>query len=450
LTVIQAVTEQFRRFANLYFLCVGCTMAVGYYTDAFQSAINPWTTLGPLSVVISFSLMVEGAADAKRHRNDEETNNAQCCILRRTDELEAEGAERDKSLAKGKDIVVNLNKAYYMGSGGNEPETPMAASSENSAKVSFQKIRRMDIRQGHLIVVKNREMVPADMLLIASSSENGSGYIETSSIDGETNLKLRTSPHLPASLLKNLRDGTPLDKMESIAENEEEYDQPGPIETIEQATKRVARFSTLCYPDGVCVLRNPKYKGVTSIDDDEGPTTPGGFLTNLFQKSAAEQAQDYTDKKAKLDSNTKYVATLTSEPPNPHVNTFSGKLTLPPFERDGECYDIPLGAENVLLRGAVVRNTEWVIGLVVFTGTDTKLVRNSFETPSKFSQLDKLMNQTVVLILCLMAICIGYLSTQSVFTTREKFDALWYVKLFCAISCSLIDLAHPSLYLTRT
>jgi magnesium-transporting ATPase (P-type) len=285
----------------------------------------------------------------------------------------------------------------------------------------------MDIRQGHLIVVKNREMVPADMVLIASSNENGSCYIETSSIDGETNLKLRTSPHLPAKVLKELREGRSVEKMDSIPEGSEEEDQVEKYETPEQATKRVARFSTLCHPKGVCVLRNPDYKGVTGLDDDDDDGKGGSFLANLFRKSAAEQAQDYTDKSARLDSNTRYVAALTSEPPNPHVNTFSGKMTLPPFERRGECHDIALGAENVLLRGAVVRNTEWVIGLVIFTGTDTKLVRNSFETPSKFSQLDKLMNQTVLLILIIEALCISYLSTQSVITTSTKFDELWYV-----------------------
>jgi len=408
-------------------------MAVGYYSDAFQSAINPWTTLGPLSIVISFSLMVEGSSDIKRHRNDEETNNATCVIMRRTDEVEAEeNAERDEELAGGKDINVNLSKSYFMGSNGTDPETPLPDSSENNVKICFQKIRRMDIRQGHIIVVKNREMVPADMVLVASSSENGSSYIETSSIDGETNLKLRTSPHLPAKVLKHLRDSRSAKKMDSISEDDEGEDkeEPGEIETLEEASRRIARYSALCFPKGVCVLRNPNYKGVTDIDEEQ-QKVKGSFFANLFKPNSSQAAGEYTDKGAVLDKNTKYVAALTTEPPNPHVNTFTGKMTIPPVEENGECIDIPLGADNVLLRGAVVRNTEWVLGLVVFTGTDTKLVRNSFETPSKFSTLDKLMNQTVALILCIMVVCISYMSTQSVITTTQKFSALWYVVVSC-------------------
>ena len=85
----------------------------------------------------------------------------------------------------------------------------------------------------------------------------------------------------------------------------------------------------------------------------------------------------------------------------------------------------PWGAENILLRGAVVRNTEWVIGLACFTGTDTKLVQNSFETPSKFSQLDILMNKTVLFVLVIMFLCISYLASMAVVSNGREFDNIW-------------------------
>lgn len=35
----------------------------------------------------------------------------------------------------------------------------------------------------------------------------------------------------------------------------------------------------------------------------------------------------------------------------------------------------PLGPDQVLLRGAQLRNTQWVVGIVVYTGHDSKLMQ---------------------------------------------------------------------------
>lgn len=39
---------------------------------------------------------------------------------------------------------------------------------------------------------------------------------------------------------------------------------------------------------------------------------------------------------------------------------------------------VPLGADQILLRGAQLRNTQWVHGIVVYTGHDTKLMQVRF------------------------------------------------------------------------
>ncbi|KAJ7228736.1 hypothetical protein GGX14DRAFT_414568 [Mycena pura] len=60
-----------------------------------------------------------------------------------------------------------------------------------------------------------------------------------------------------------------------------------------------------------------------------------------------------------------------------------------------------------LLRGTVLRNTEWVIGVVMFTGLDTKIVMNSGGAPSKRSKVERQMNPQVLinlLILFLLAV----------------------------------------------
>lgn len=44
---------------------------------------------------------------------------------------------------------------------------------------------------------------------------------------------------------------------------------------------------------------------------------------------------------------------------------------------------VALGPDQVLPRGATLRNTSWVFGIVIYTGHDTKLMRNSTSAPLK-------------------------------------------------------------------
>lgn len=66
--------------------------------------------------------------------------------------------------------------------------------------------------------------------------------------------------------------------------------------------------------------------------------------------------------------------------------------------------------QTTLLRGTVLRNTAWVIGIVMYTGLDTKLVLNSGGTPSKRGKVERQMNPMVLInlvILTIMAVICG-------------------------------------------
>ena len=62
---------------------------------------------------------------------------------------------------------------------------------------------------------------------------------------------------------------------------------------------------------------------------------------------------------------------------------------------NGEGEKSPADISMILLRGTVLRNTGWVIGVVLFTGQDTKIVMNSGDTPSKQSRVERQMNPQV-------------------------------------------------------
>lgn len=48
---------------------------------------------------------------------------------------------------------------------------------------------------------------------------------------------------------------------------------------------------------------------------------------------------------------------------------------------------VALGPDQILQRGAILRNTAWVFGIVIYTGHDTKLMRNSTSAPLKVSHI---------------------------------------------------------------
>ena len=48
--------------------------------------------------------------------------------------------------------------------------------------------------------------------------------------------------------------------------------------------------------------------------------------------------------------------------------------------------------EQILLRGAVLKNTEWCYGVVIFAGKDTKLMQNSGKAKFKRTSIDRLLN----------------------------------------------------------
>lgn len=56
----------------------------------------------------------------------------------------------------------------------------------------------------------------------------------------------------------------------------------------------------------------------------------------------------------------------------------------------------PININNMLLRGCSLRNTEWAIGVVVFTGSETKIMLNAGITPTKRSLISRELNFSVI------------------------------------------------------
>ncbi|KAI6168614.1 Ca-transporting ATPase [Pisolithus thermaeus] len=246
--------EQFSKYANVFFLFTACIQQI-----PGVSPTNQYTTIAPLAVVLLASAFKEVQEDMKRHRSDSELNAR---------------------------VAKVLNES-----------------------LGFDPRPWRDIRVGDIVRVESDEFIPADLVLISSSEPEGLCYIETSNLDGETNLKIKQA--------------------------------------------------------------SPQTSSLTS------PTLVGGLH-----------------------------GSLRSEQPNNSLYTFEGTLDL--VTDAGMPKQVPLGPDQLLLRGAQLRNTPWVYGLVVFTGHETKLMRNATAAPIKRTAVEKQVNVHIIFLFAfLLALSIG-------------------------------------------
>jgi phospholipid-transporting ATPase len=155
-----------------------------------------------------------------------------------------------------------------------------------------------ELRVGDVVRLEADEVVPCDLVLLATSAATGTAYTETMNLDGETNLK-----------------------------------------------SRQARLET--------------------------------------QRGGGVEVR----------------GRVVCEPPNRNIYEFTAYLDL------GEG-PISLSAATMLLRGCVLRNTEWAVGVVAYAGPDTKAMLNNSGAQSKRSKLEKAMNrETLFLALILGVLC---------------------------------------------
>jgi len=95
---------------------------------------------------------------------------------------------------------------------------------------------------------------------------------------------------------------------------------------------------------------------------------------------------------------------IRSEQPNSSLYTYEGTLTM---NMGGGEKELPLNPDQLLLRGATLRNTPWIHGLVVFTGHETKLMRNATATPIKRTAVERTVNvQIIMLVSILLALSV--------------------------------------------
>ncbi|KAI0954200.1 hypothetical protein AcV7_007497 [Taiwanofungus camphoratus] len=117
---------------------------------------------------------------------------------------------------------------------------------------------------------------------------------------------------------------------------------------------------------------------------------------------------------------------LDSEPP--HQNLYSYHAVLRYRDTSsGELKQDSVTINEMLLRGCTLRNTAWIIGLVVFTGPDSKIMLNGGATPSKRSKIEKETNFNVIVnFAVLVAMCLISAIANGVFDAKTGTSADFY------------------------
>eukprot|EP01117_Protostelium_nocturnum_P015580 TRINITY_DN6059_c0_g1_i4.p1 TRINITY_DN6059_c0_g1~~TRINITY_DN6059_c0_g1_i4.p1 ORF type:complete len:881 (+),score=332.04 TRINITY_DN6059_c0_g1_i4:69-2711(+) len=109
------------------------------------------------------------------------------------------------------------------------------------------------------------------------------------------------------------------------------------------------------------------------------------------------------------------------ENPNKDLYNFDGRLSVPSKKNA-----LSLSITQLLLRGCVLKNTQFVIGVAVFTGKDTKLRQNSRDPPTKMSALEKEMNKSLQSLFVLLFVACVFCSIGGVYYFMD--DSYWYLR----------------------
>ncbi|KAF4676340.1 hypothetical protein FOL46_004941 [Perkinsus olseni] len=129
---------QFHVFSNVYFLC----MAMLQLVPAISDSNGKPTMLTPLALVLGVTALKDAIEDYRRHRSDAVENSR---------------------------VAVRLNA----GTG------------------QLEKVPWSSLVVGNVVKLRKGDAVPADMVLLSSSDDTGTVYVETKDLDGETNLKAK-------------------------------------------------------------------------------------------------------------------------------------------------------------------------------------------------------------------------------------------------------------------
>lgn len=299
---------QFTKAANIYFLIISILTLFSFSPKNFISVGATFI------IVLVFSLLKEGIEDFKRYNSDKIVNNKETFIY-----------------------------DYH--------------------SKSFKKSKWKDVKVGNIVKVLLNEEIPCDLLLIYSSNPNGISFVDTKSLDGETNLKLK-------KMIKEYCD-----------KEEEEILMIEAKIICDEANKNLNSINGNLY-----IMNNHQFNKKNDMN----------FRNDNKQVSNKSIKLNKANSFKSNNDNMKIIM-------NNHI------------QKNNQLF---IKIDNFLLKGSTIKNTAYILGYSIYTGHSTKIMKNSKRSRIKISNIMHTMNVLLYsLFIFLIIICILF---SSLFIYYEK------------------------------
>ncbi|KAG5461223.1 MAG: hypothetical protein BJ554DRAFT_6617 [Olpidium bornovanus] len=344
--------EQFRRVANCFFLL----LAVLQSFPQFET-IDPLVAAVPLILIMSLTAIKDGVEDWKRHSTDASVNHRTVYVLGNWTNVNVLEVSKKSFRALFRHYS---HKAFwgFMGliSKFFRDLIDRTNRSANDIDDSLQPAAAARDRPG----LAAGGIFPASPIGAgepggrpASAASRKNPAVDPNILSGP---RSTTDPFWRETFWKNVRAGDVI-----FLRNNEFI----PADVLILSSSE---------PEGLCYVQTKNLDGETNLKIRNG----------LAQTAALKTAAECASLRLRVDS----------EPPTANLFSYNGTVVFEGAENEPP-KKVPVTLNSMLLRGCILRNTEYVIGIVVFTGADTKIQLNSGETPSKRTAIEKAMNPQV-------------------------------------------------------
>ena len=322
------------------------------------SPLSPATAIAPIVFVLTVSLIREAVEDLKRRSLDNEQN-------------------------------ANEVETYREG--------------------NWIRIKSGDLQMGEIVRVKQDGTFPSDLMLIDSNLPDGVCFIETGTLDGEKTLKIKASPNFTKGKFSKINNGVPPGSPSTS-------DGSKNVSPLQKKGSDVLSLNRKNTDNKSTGSRNKKLKKTKTL---KKKTT---IESNQNEEAKVVNSNSNMNSPNIKENNSNAITLegiIQCDLPNPSLYMLNGRTNM---RLNGIGNEFPLDAKNLLLKGAKLRNTEWIIGIVIYTGHNCKLMKNAKDPIIKISSVESLLNKLLVCILVVQMLLsiVGCICHSIYFKSHEK------------------------------